>query len=171
MRRLACLLALLALAVPAAAPAVAASPTVDVAKKFRPFLPWLRDRSGLKVLLPGRVDLGFPARKLYASAKIPKRGVYELELAGAKNCNGANVCFIAFFSATRDGRPDTVNVGLDRGHHGHFEDLHCGASCSPPSISWVQGHVLYFIQAKLPTPNGRAALIRIANSAIRGGAR
>jgi hypothetical protein len=165
--RLLSLLVLAALALPAAA---SASPTISVIAKFRPFLPWLHSRSSVPVRLPERADFDFPARKLYAKATIVRHG-YHLQLAAAPNCDG-DACFVAAFDATKATHlGDTANAGLAHGIRGHYEQMHCGASCAPPTISWVQGGVRYDIQARIQQPHPRNAFLAMANSAIRAGAR
>ena len=50
--------------------------------------------------------------------------------------------------------------------------MSCGASCASPGIEWVQRGVLYSIEAKLGTKKTeRKVLTRLANSAIKNGAR
>jgi hypothetical protein len=63
-------------------------------------------------------------------------------------------------------------VKLRGGRTGYFKPLTCGASCSPPVIEWLEGDVLYWIQAD--AGNGRQEkrrLVRMANSALRHGPR
>ena len=83
---------------------------------------------------------------------------------------GGNACFLASFTA-KEGEPlgFKANVTLARGIRGAYKPLSCGASCSPPSIIWIQGGVRYEIQAK--ALGGRRAFVQMANSAIRAGAR
>ena len=61
------------------------------------------------------------------------------------------------------------NVRLALGMRGHYEPIHCGASCAPASIAWIQKGVRYEIQAK--ALGGRAGFVKAANSAIRAGNR
>jgi hypothetical protein len=60
-------------------------------------------------------------------------------------------------------------VKLALGMKGHYQPLSCGASCSPPSIAWIQKGVRYEIQAK--ALGGRKAFVAMANSAINNGNR
>jgi hypothetical protein len=119
------------------------------------------------VRVPARLVLDYDGR-VYGSGAGSKRG-WTLSLAGAPRC-GANACFLAFFSGERGGRPAfTRRVALAGGHTGFYKPLSCGASCSPPQIQWLQGGVLYDIQAKVGVAGAagqRAALVAAANQAI-----
>jgi hypothetical protein len=52
---------------------------------------------------------------------------------------------------------------------GYYKALSCGASCSPPSIAWIQKGVRYEIQAK--ALGGKQAFVAMADSAITAGNR
>ena len=61
---------------------------------------------------------------------------------------------------------------LANGRNGRFQPMGCGASCSPPSISWKERGVTYTIQAKvIGKQSDRALLVKMANEAIRQGPR
>jgi hypothetical protein len=123
------------------------------------------------VLLPSRANLDIDtATKVYPDGKA-KRGSYDLTLAGAADCGGANACFLAEFTAKRGAKLGytTTNVRLALGTKGVYRGLSCGASCSPPSITWIQKGVRYEIAAK--ALGGRKAFVTMANSAIRAGNR
>ena len=61
---------------------------------------------------------------------------------------------------------------LAKGRQGRYQPLSCGASCSPPSISWKERGVTYTIQAKVVgKQTDRALLVKMANEAIRQGPR
>jgi hypothetical protein len=149
---------------------LAATQQVDVATTFAQFLPDVKARTSLTVLLPDWM----PAedRRLFPSAAASRRS-YSFGFASARNCGGANACFVADFSATRKGRPfGARKVRLARGRTGRFQPLSCGASCSPPSISWRERGALYSIQARVGTRRTeRRILVRMANEAIRFGPR
>jgi hypothetical protein len=152
-----------------AVPAFAASTTVNVPKKFAKLIPKVSKKSGLDVLLPDTV-------KSYAKRNYPTgsatRKRYDLVLGAGPECNGANVCLVAFFSGERGGKPSYKRtVQLTGGVTGYFKPLTCGASCSPPLVQWVQDGALYEIQFKGPAKNEKRTMVRLANSAIRGGAR
>jgi hypothetical protein len=124
-------------------------------------------RSEVPVRLPARLSLDYDG-PVYGSATGSRRS-WTLSLAGAPQC-AANACMLAFFSGERGGRPAfTRRVALARGLTGFYKPLSCGASCSPPQIQWLQGGVLYDIQAKVGVAGAarqRAALVAAANEAI-----
>jgi hypothetical protein len=133
-------------------------------------LPTVKAKTKVPVLLPDRMP--FDDIELFATGSGRTRG-WDLELAGAPDCGGANACFVASFTAQRGGRPSgTRKVRLRGGRTGRFRPLSCGASCSPPSISWREHHAVYAIQAKVEGPGSdRRILVRMANQAIRAGRR
>jgi hypothetical protein len=122
------------------------------------------------ILLPDNFYSDFDP--IYASGVGSRKG-YSIGLAGAPDCGGATACFAADFSAQKGGTPfGRGKVTLIRGRHGRFQPLSCGASCSPPSISWKERGVTYSIQAKVVgKPTDRQLLVRMANEAIRRGPR
>jgi hypothetical protein len=98
---------------------------------------------------------------------------YDLGVAAAPDCGGATACFAASFSAEKGGTPfGRGKVTLAKGRHGRYQPMGCGASCSPPSISWKERGVTYTIQAKVVgKPSDRALLVKMANEAIKQGPR
>jgi hypothetical protein len=129
-------------------------------------------KTALAILLPSRLALDYSG-KTYASGS-GGRNSYGLSLAGAPSC-GANVCFLASFTAKRGGTPGfRRTVALRGGRTGYFKPLTCGGSCSPPLIQWRSRGNLYEIQAKIPDSSDAAAqrrLVAAANSAIGAGPR
>ncbi|MDA0184601.1 hypothetical protein OJ997_30140 [Solirubrobacter phytolaccae] len=127
--------------------------------------------SSLVVLLPSRINLDYDG-ELFADGEGDAHEVaYSLTLSGAEDCNGANACFLAEFKG-EDGAAlgyKRTNVKLALGMKGYYKPSSCGASCSPPSIQWIQKGVRYEIQAK--ALGGKAAFITLANSAIKNGNR
>jgi hypothetical protein len=124
------------------------------------------------VLLPDTINLDYAAGKpVYAEATSVKKDHYALSLSAVEGCGGANACFLAEFFGTRGAKLGykSTNVALALGQNGHFQPSHCGASCAPASISWIQKGVRYEIAAN--ALGGRAAFVRMANSAIRAGNR
>jgi hypothetical protein len=162
--------AVLALALLLLAPAAASARTVDVPRLFADTLPKVKERTEVPVRLPQRYVTDVD--ELFASGSGRKRG-YSLDLAGAPDCGGARVCLIAAFGAQRGADPHyTRKVSLTGGRTGYFQPLTCGASCAPPAIEWVQGGVLYWIQAHAGTKRQEKKRLRkMANSAIRSGRR
>jgi hypothetical protein len=152
--------------------ALAAARTVDVPTRLSAVIPKAHD-AGLVVLLPDIINLDYQSTgKVYAQGDGDKRlGTYTLALSGAKDCGGANACFLAEFLGAKGAKLGykTTNVKLALGMKGHYQPLSCGASCSPPSIAWVQKGVRYEIQAK--ALGGKKAFVKMANSAITTGNR
>jgi hypothetical protein len=157
---------LVALLLSAATAPSAQAKTVDVPTLLRSAIPKARD-GGVPVLLPSRMNLDYSART-YAGGG-GGNDQYALFLDARPRCGG-NACFLASFTA-KQGDPlgFKVNATLARGIRGAYKPLSCGASCSPPSIMWIQGGVRYEIQAK--ALGGRKAFVAMANSAIRNGKR
>jgi hypothetical protein len=155
-----------ALAVCLATAAAADAKTVDVPKLLRTAIPQARG-GGVPVLLPARMNLDYSGR-VYAGGG-GGNDQYALFLDARRRCGG-DACSLATFTGEQ-GKPlgFETNVTLARGVRGAYKPLSCGASCSPPAIMWIQRGVRYEIQAK--ALGGRRAFVRMANSAIRAGAR
>jgi hypothetical protein len=127
-------------------------------------------KTPLPILLPDNFYSDFDP--LYPSGTGGKKS-YSIGLAAAEDCNGANACFAADFSGRKGGAPfGKGKATLAKGRKGRFQPLSCGASCSPPSISWKERGVTYSIQAKVSgDKSDRQLLIKMANEAIRRGPR
>jgi hypothetical protein len=154
-----------------AALAVATAPAADLNALFADTLPAVKAKTAIPILLPDSMPSDFDA--LYASG-VGSAREYSLGLAAAPDCGGANACFVADFSARTGGTPfGRGKVTLAGGRHGRYQPLSCGASCSPPSISWKQGGVTYTIQADVEASKAtdRQALVKLADDAIRHGPR
>jgi hypothetical protein len=126
----------------------------------------------LPVLLPQTLPFDYGG-KLYASVSGGQKR-WSVAIAGAPNCGGATACFIGDILATKNGKyANKVKVTLTDGKPGYFRGLSCGGSCSPPSIEFKRGGVLYEIQAKLAVKgkSDRTLLVAAANSAISHGPR
>ena len=170
--RTVCALLLAALAAtPAAALPARPAGSVDLLQAFRAELPKVRRATRVPVLLPDSLLLAGRAPRIFADAGAT-RGGWVLTLAGHPRCGGANACFIASFEAQR-GKPlpDRPNVRLAGGARGYYHPISCGASCTPASLWFVHGGVLYAWQIKDPPRNTRGALVQMANEAIRAGPR
>src|SRR4051794_7121424 len=155
-------------------PATASARTidVDVPAAFANVLPKVKAKTVVPVLLPDTMPFD-DSIKLFAESSARSKA-WRLDLAGAKHCRQASSCFVAEFSARRHGKPSGPRkVELRGGRTGFFQPLSCGASCSPPSISWHQHGAAYFIQAKVGSTNKseKRILVRMANQAIRAGRR
>jgi hypothetical protein len=111
-------------------------------------------------------------RKLFSEGR-GRASRYEFEIGAVRDCGTATACHVAGFRARRGGKPsNTKKVELAKGRIGYFRPMSCGASCAAPSLEWVQGGVLYEVEAKLGTQRTeRKILVRLANSAIRNGPR
>jgi hypothetical protein len=169
-RLLTSLIALAAL-VAVAVPAFAASGDVNVPAKFAKLLPKVKQKSGLAVRLPSKIHVFVKPSRTFADASSTKKS-YFLELDAAKSCNGANACFLASFAAKRGGTPAFKRtVSLTHGITGYFKPVTCGGSCSPAFIQWKEGGVLYEIENKGVGKNEKSSMVKLANSAIRGGDR
>ena len=57
-----------------------------------------------------------------------------------------------------------------QGIEAHFKPLSCGASCSPPAITWFVNGRRYEIQAKT-VDGSKETFVALANEALAGGAR
>jgi hypothetical protein len=160
-------LALALLSVLALAPAADAK-VIDVPRTVRAVLPDARD-GGVPVLLPSRMNLDYSRSRIYVTGG-GGNDQWDIEMAGARNCGGANACFLASFTG-EEGKAlgFKTNVKLARGLRGYYKPLTCGGSCSPPLIAWKRGGVRYQIQAK--ALGGRKSFVAMANSAIRNGGR
>jgi hypothetical protein len=146
--------------------AALAAPQVTVPPLFEDELPSVKDKTEIAVLLPQTMPDLFGE---YFPAASARRRSYDLDLGAAPGCGGATACFVAAFTGRKGGQPSgRRRVELARGRVGRFQPLSCVASCSPPSISWRERGNTYEIQAKVER---RRQLIRMADSAIRHGAR
>jgi hypothetical protein len=163
MRRL--LISLFSVLALLAAPAVAAAPVI-VPAKFSSVLGQVRSKSGLKVRLPSRLDAGVRPSRVRGAVESVRRGHYHLSLGVGRGCHESTACYVASFfggGQVSGGK----RVSLARGLTGRFSPMSCGASCGPASVSWRQGGVAYTVQFK----GRKSALVALADSAIRGGAR
>jgi hypothetical protein len=158
-------------AVAVAVPAIAASGTISVPQKFSKLIPKVKAKSGLPVRLPSRLHVLVKPSKTYADSSATRKS-YLLELDAAKNCHGANACFLASFSGKRGGTPAfKKTVKLRGGITGYFKNVTCGGSCSPAFIQWIEGGVLYEIENKDIGRHAKKAMMKTANSAIKAGDR
>jgi hypothetical protein len=148
-----------------------AGPAVDLPDLFAEQIPKVKDRSEVPVLLPQTMPSDFDA--LFPSVKARTRR-WDLDVGAAPDCGGSTACFVAAFTGRRGGTPFGKRaVDLAAGRTGRFQPLSCGASCSPPSISWRERGATFSIQAKVAVKgkSDRRVLTRMANSAIRNGPR
>jgi hypothetical protein len=157
--------------VPLLATLALAAPPADLNALFADDLPQVKAKTQLAILLPDKMPTR--SEKLFPTA-YGKRNEYAFDLAGAPDCGGATACFIADFSAIKGGRPfGRGKATLIKGRHGRYQPLSCGASCSPPSISWHERGATYTIQADVGDQkrSSRRILVKMANEAIAHGPR
>ncbi len=168
----------LGLAVAALAAVPSAAAPAPVASSLRPTLAALKQRTTLPIVLPSV----FPVQTLEGKPLFPRIQTtarrWNVDLGLVADCNGANVCTAGYLSAVQSRRPpsslDGRAVSLRGGLTGRYQPLSCGASCSPPSITFRRYGVNFNFQLKLRRKQGetdRGVLIRIANSALAGGRR
>jgi hypothetical protein len=164
-------LATLAVALLAAAPAAAAEYVFDVPKLVRKPLIAVKKGTELPVLLPSRFTTEH--RRLFSEGR-GRTNRYEFTIGAVRDCGTATACYVAGFRARRGGRAESGGrrVALADGRRGTFHRSRCGASCGPASLEWVQNGVLYEVEGKLGTQRTeRTVLTRLANSAIKNGPR
>jgi hypothetical protein len=111
-------------------------------------------------------------RHLFPSGKAAG-ATYDIAIGAVKNCDDADACFVAEFSAARGGKVAGKRVTVPGASSAGFFALSCGASCSPPQIMFLVHGVLYTIQANLKRSgmSDKAVLIAAAKSAIAAGPR
>ena len=130
-----------------------------------PTLPDVKASRELPVLLPSTF-ITKDKPKLYAKG-VGDPSQYVVTLTNRKDCT-ANYCTVAYFSGYKGlkltgGR----TVALAKGVKGRYRPRSCGASCTPPSVSWKVNDVLYAVQ----TDTSRKNLVKMVNSAIKQGPR
>jgi hypothetical protein len=146
--------------------AVLAAPQVDVPALLGEELDKVKDRTELAVLVPQTMPDMFDE---YFADSTARRRAYDFDIGAAPDCFGANACFVATIHAEKGGTPfGKRRIELAEGRVGRFQPLSCGASCSPPSISWKERGATYEVQAKVER---KRQLVRMVNSAIRRGPR
>ncbi|HYH89214.1 MAG TPA: hypothetical protein VEX67_08270 [Solirubrobacteraceae bacterium] len=168
MKRLFLLTVFVALLAPASASA--ATYVFNIPQLVEKPLVAVKKTTKLPVLLPSRMTT--EQRRLFSEGR-GRANRYEFEIGAVKDCGTATACYVAGFRARKGGKPSaTRKVQLANDRTGYYRPTSCGASCAAPSIEWVQGGVLYEVEAKLGTQKTeRKVLTRLANSAIRNGKR
>jgi hypothetical protein len=132
----------------------------------------------IPILLPKPFKLVYEGQvSVFPSATADS---YNVGLAAAPDCGGANACTIGNISGQRvkpgELLPYKNIVNLTNGIKGSYKPLTCGASCSPPDIVWIKDNVMYSIQLKGTADRSddkavQSAMTAIANSAIQTGPR
>jgi len=129
-----------------------------------------RHDGGIAVLLPTTLPLDTPD----FTDSSAQNGAYSLEIDGAPNCDEANACLFADFLAQRGGTLFGAPVTLAHGLHGAWANIHCGASCAPAEVDWIEHGVVYTIQANVTVSRSasvKALFVAAANQAIMAGPR
>jgi hypothetical protein len=143
---------------------------VDVVRTLAPQLAKVKRTTKVPVLLPPSLPL-LGNYKVYAAAYVTKN-MFDLELAGAPNCLGANACFVAMFQGQLGGKlPGRPNARLANGDPAFFHPVTCGGSCAPNSFWFIHKGYLYSWQAKDLRAPEKATMTRMANQAIVAGPR
>ncbi|NET40029.1 MAG: hypothetical protein F6K19_50120, partial [Cyanothece sp. SIO1E1] len=153
----------------------AASTVKPVAPEFQAALPELKQKTTVPVLLPSALPTSVLAVEVYLSVRAEPDS-YAVNLDLAPECYGATACAFGGITAQRNEtlytEEFTETVLLATGITGHYKPITCGASCSPPAISWQYQDVLYRIDFEVADDSkGKAQLMAIANSAIEAGPR
>jgi hypothetical protein len=169
MRRSLVLLAAIAAAFAVAVPAHGAGKRINVVKKFESVLPDVKRTSDIPVRIPSRIKAGVKASRVFGRVAKLREGRYRLELGVGRSCNGASVCAVASFHGRANAELGTrgAQLRLARGLTGYYRVGRCGANCAPNTVQWIQRGVVYDVKTKF----GRAKSVRLANQAIRAGAR
>ena len=139
---------------------------------FKSKLAKVKADSGIDVYLPKRLRVYVKPSRVFGSATA-ESGSYSLDLDAARNCRGANACYLANFTGTRDQEPGLGRkVKLADGRTAYWKGITCGGSCSPAEIQWVENDVLYTIATKgVGVKKEKATLVKLANEAIAAGPR
>ncbi len=143
------------------------------ASALAPVLPELKQHTPLAILLPARLPALLGAG-VYSSAEGSPTG-YTIRLESESDCHGAEVCFVGALKAEKGGAfsfPEAVQI--DKVIQGRYQPATCAGTCSPPAIEWKLNGVLYTAQLNLRARNAkdqRSAMLQLAESAVRSGAR
>jgi hypothetical protein len=118
----------------------------------------------IPVLLPATIDARAP--HLYGAGGASAKG-YDIQLSSAPDCNDANACFVAEFTAG-SGKPISgTAVALAGRRTGHYVASACGASCNPATIQWQEYGRNYAIEYI----GTRRQMTALADAAIDAGPR
>jgi hypothetical protein len=158
-----------------AVPAVAATP---VAPELKGTLQKLKAKTKLPVLLPSTFPVVRNGKKpLYPVISTTSKS-WSVTIGLAPDCNGANACSAGYLGATKTPKLPSAVDGKYKvklhGVTGRYQPLSCGASCSPPAITFRSGGVNFTYQLKLDLAKGetdRSVLTRLANQALDAGPR
>jgi hypothetical protein len=160
------------LTVVAAATIAASAHAIHPLAAFKTVLPKVKHQTSVAIFLPATLATAGADPKLYASGSGTAK-TWDLELAGAPNCGGADACFIAGFSAKRGGTLPAgfTKLKLSNGDPARYHPITCGASCGPATLWFTHKGVLYTWQLKDAPKNAKTTMAAAAASAIAAGAR
>jgi hypothetical protein len=168
---------LVAFALSTAVPVIAATPA-PVAPALKSTLAKLKAKSKLPVLLPSTFPIVRDGTKPLYPRIVADSKSYSVDLGLAPDCNGANACSAGYLGATKTPKLPSAVDGKYKvklhGVTGRYQPLSCGASCSPPAITFRSGGVNFTYQLKLDLAKGetdRQVLTRLANQALDAGPR
>jgi hypothetical protein len=151
----------------------AAASAAPPAPEFRAELARVRRLTRVPILLPSYLPDALD-RPLYVKGGGMAEA-YGFSITSIPRC-AANACSIGEFSGSKGAlvTEGLEEVELANGIKGRYKPLTCGASCSPPFVEWFDYPFNYMIQLKLNTGDeekDKAALVALANSALRAGPR
>ncbi len=150
------------------------TPQAYPAKIFQSTLLQIKSKTKIPILLPSEFPVQIIENDIHFSVGSGNPNKYEITLFYEEGAGYA--AFVGYFSGEFIGKflAKGKKVNLVNGVIGYFKGSSCGRSCSPSQISWQQDNVVYTLQLKL-TIKSKAeeeqAIIKVANSAILGGAR
>lgn len=162
-------------------PAIAPADTDNVITVYPPqawssYLPKVRAKSHLKILLPSKMRTSTLADKGNFRAIVDSlgKGNYDFTLTNSACPANIDACRnIVSFSGERDNtKPsESGDIKLAKGRRGSFDDGSCtGGGCTPPSITWVERGARYAVYGYVPG-NHQRRLTKYVNDAIRSGPR
>jgi len=155
---------------------VAAAAPAPVAPELRGVVSPLRAKTSVPVLLPSYFPYARSSGQKLRAAGSAQRSRWSVSLYYGRNCGGANACTVGFMEGQRRGTPGgfVQRVTLAQGVKATYKPTTCGASCSPAEIDWVLKGVVYRYQLQVNARGKaaeKAAMIKMANSAIKAGPR
>jgi len=141
---------------------------------FREIESKIRQTSQVPLVLPLYLPYFDKANPIYAVLRSANRSSYDVLLANAIPCEGANWCLYGsvrgadapFDHTFNDLSPKARSVRLHHGITARFIESECATYCTQAYIEWSEKGFYYSIGLKAGTLD---QLIKIANSAIDAG--
>jgi hypothetical protein len=155
---------------------IAGGATAPVAPELRTVVPKIKAKTSVPVLLPSYFPYSRAQGQKLRTAISATRSTWGISLFYGANCGGGNACTIGSIDARRGGSPApfVTRLRLANGVAATYKPTTCGASCSPAEIDFKTGGVVYRYQLQVSAKGKtgeKAAMIKMANSAIAGGPR